>query len=180
MGKKEDQRRFDQMMALLQSQINQAKQPSPWETEAGNKYNTTKAFLDKRDYRNLPTGVNIDLLSQAENNRMRKMISGRDTSGQAAAGTMGRIGQSQKMLLDDQAAKDWSGAYEEKIGGLMGQQDDLLNFLQGGHTSRMSQALQGQTSALGLLGQRPKSSSFWGDLLRGVLPGAAQGLIGLI
>lgn len=168
------------MMNLLQQQINRSNQPSPWETMAGNEINAINSFLNSKDYRNLPAGVNIPMLGQAETNRMRQMMTGRDTSNQAAQGTMGRIGQTQKMLLNDQAARDWSGAFEDAIGGLQDRKDNLLGFTQQGYMGRLGTGIQGQTAALGLLGQRPKGGSFWGDLFKGSIGGIASGLIGLI
>jgi hypothetical protein len=183
MGKKEreQQRRFDAMMATLQQQIAASQKPSAYETAWLDKFNKTENFLNSKDYRNLPAGVNIDLMGQADNNRMRRMMLGNDSGDQAAAGTMGRIGQSQKMLLNDQAAKDWSGAFEEKIGGLMNQQMGLSEMGQGAHSNRMAQGISGYSNMIGLLGQRPKESpGFWGSLFKGMVPGLAQAGMSLI
>lgn len=181
MGKKEDQRRFDQQMALLRQQIDRANQPSAYETAWLNQFNANKSFLDSKDYRNLPTGVNIDMLGLADTNRMRQMMIGRDSGDQAAAGADGRIQQTQKQLLNDQAQRDWSGAYEQKIGGLMDQQMGLSQAGQQSHSQRMGQGIQGMSNFVQLLGQRPKDTGgFWGNLFKGLIPGAASGLAGLI
>lgn len=168
------------MFRLLQSQIDAAKQPSWIEQQMQGEYNNINNFLNSKDYRNLPTGVNIDLLSQSDNNKMREMMMGRDSSDQAAAGTMGRIGQTQKALLNDQAARDWSGAYEEKIGGLMDKKTGLGQFLQGEHSGRMNNATSGYATLLGSLNQRPKNSSFWSNLLGSGIQGGLSMLGGLI
>lgn len=183
MGKKEReaQRQFDAMMRLMQQQITASQQPSAYEQAWLKKFNDTESFLNSKDYRNLPAGVNIDLLSQADNNKMRQMMLGRDNSDQAAAGTMGRIGQTQKMLLGDMAAKDWSGAFEGKIGDLMNQQMGMSQMGQGAHSTRMGQGISGYGNMIGLLGQRPKESpGFWSSLFKGSIGGVASGLIGLI
>lgn len=148
---------------------------------AGQEINAIDSFLNSKDYRNLPTGVNIDLMSLADNNKMRQMMMGRDSSDQAAAGTMGRIGQTQKALLNDQAARDWSGAFEEKVGGLQDRKNSLLGFAQGTHDNRMGMGMQGAATLLGASNSRPKvGNGFWGNLFQGLIPGAAQTALSFI
>lgn len=170
------------MMALLRSQIDKSQQQSPIEQALMGEYNSISKFLDSKDYRNLPTGVNIDMLSQSDTNRMRQMMMGRDTSGQSAKGGMGQIAHTQRNLLNDQAARDWSGAYEEKIGGLMDRKANLGGFLQGQHANRMGQGVSGYSNMVGLLSQRPqvKGGSFWGDLLKNLIPGGASAALSFI
>lgn len=183
MGKKQQrqqQQMFDRMFGLLEKQIAASQQRSPYEEAWLNQFNKTQQFLDSKDYRNLPTGVNIDLLGQSENNRMRQMMMGRN-DGQAAQGTMGRIGQTQKMLLNDQAARDWSGAYEQKVGDLMNRQLGISQAGQSAHSNRIGQGLSGYSSALGLIGQRPEvKGGFLSDLFKGLIPGAANAALSLI
>lgn len=177
MGRK--QRQFDRIFALLEQQINQQRQPSPWETAMSNEYNTINSFLQSGDYRNLPKGITIDLMSQSDNNRMREMMMGRDTSGQAAKGAMGQIANSQKMLLNDQAARDWSGAYEQKIGDLHNRKLGLGQALQGMYSDRMGAGTAGLSSMLQLSQQRP-SGGFWKDLFGGLLQSGATAAMSFI
>lgn len=172
-------KQFDKLYALLQSQVNQANQVSPWETALANEYNTIDSFLKSGDYRNLPKGVSIDLMSQADNNRMRQMMMGRDSSGQAAKGVMGQIGQSQRQLLNDQASRDWSGAYEEKVGDLQNRKLGLGQALQGYHSDRTGRSMQGAFGLFEAGLKRPKGS-FMGDLFKGLLQGGASAALSFI
>ncbi len=181
MGKKQDkinQANFDRMMRMMESQINQATQPTWYDKANEAEYGKIQGFLDSRDYRNLPTGVNVDLMGQAENNKMREMMLGRDTGGQAAAGTMGRIGATQNKLLADQSARDWSGSYEQKIGELQGRKDSLGGIWSANNTQRNQMGISGYGNMMGLIGQRPKDKpGFWSQFAQGALQGGL-GILG--
>lgn len=174
MGKKQDQQ-WQQYMNALTAAINQANQPSPYETALGDRYKTTQSLLDNKDYRYLPTGVNIDMLSLADANKMRQMVMG--NAGTAAKGTDNPYAAQQRTLSDDNFVRDWSGAYEQKIGGLMDQNDALGASLMGVDAQRKSNNVANQATLLQAFLNKPKSNnSWWKGLLSGGLS-AAAGLI---
>ncbi|MDL5055900.1 hypothetical protein [Geitlerinema calcuttense] len=177
-------KQYDQLLRMLQQQsqaaLQAAQQQSPWEIEAQNRYNQTKSFLDSRDYRNLPTGVHIPMLSLAEGQRMRNMMRGTN-AGQSAKGMDSRMLASQRELSDNQFVQDWGGAYEEQIGNLMGQQDNTLSFLQGAHANRMNTGLQGSLGLFNATAQNIKpKQSFWSSFLPGLLQGGASAAMSFI
>jgi len=167
MGKKIDRMYMEQLLAAIQA----ANQPSPWETQLANERNTLQSWLDKKDYRNLPNGVNIDMLPLAEAQRMRKMVRGSGGTGQRAAGADGgRILAAQKEYGDNQFAQDWSGAYEQKVGDLMGRKDGLTQLLMGQADNRSNNNIRNQAMMLDAYRNRPK-----GGFLQSLLPGIIQG-----
>lgn len=165
-------KQFDQLFRMLQASVQQAQQPSPWETAVGNEYNQINSFLNSKDYRNLPPGVNIDMLSLADSNRMRQMMRGQN-AGQSATGINPQMQAAQRELSDNQFQQEWGGEYERKVGDLMGRKDNMLSFLQGGHTNRMNTGISGNLSLLQAAQMRPKGS-FWGDMFKGLIPGLAS------
>jgi len=167
MGRKTDRMYMEQLLAAIRA----ANQPSQWETQLGNERNQLQSWLDAKDYRNLPNGVNIDMLPLAEAQRMRKMVRGSGGTGQRAAGADGgRILAAQKEFGDNQFAQDWSGAYEQKVGDLMGRKDTLTQLLMGQSDNRSNNNVRNQSLMLDAYRNRPK-----GGFLQSLLPGLIQG-----
>lgn len=170
---KQNQQQFNQILSLLQQSVTQANQPSPYETQLANRQANLQGWLDKRDYRNLPAGVNVDLMPLADAQRMRKMMLG--TGGQVAQGANNNdLLRSQRELSGNKWLQDWSSAYEGKVGNLMDTNDSLLNMLSGNAATRSQNNVSNYLGTLGSLASRPKSSpSPWSQLLGGVLGGFA-------
>lgn len=169
MGSKQ---KYNDYLRMLQQAIQQANQPSPWEQQIGAEANQIGTFLNSRDYRNLPSGVNIDMLPLAEMQRMRKMVRGAGDTGQGARGSnMSHILNAQRELDDNSFAQDWGAAYEQKVGGLMDRKDNLLGGLMG----TANQRSQNNVSNYGALlqGYANKPKSIWANLLPGIISGGA-------
>lgn len=179
MKKKELERLLAQLRAQNQQMLNRATEKSPWEQEVENEYRTNKTFLDSKDYRNLPNGVNIPMLSLADSQKMRQMTRGQN-AGQSAAGVNPQILASQRELSDNQFAEDWGGEYEQKIGGLMDQNQNRLSFLQGAHSNRMNAGLQGSSNMFGQAMQIRPEKGFWSSFLPGLLQGGASAAMSFI
>ena len=173
MGKK--QRQYDALMAQYQALINQMRQPSPYESQINSELGSITNFLNSKDYRNLPTGVNIDLLGLSDQKRMQDMLRGSGPTGTAAKGALAPALQQQADLDNNQLARDWGGAYEQKVGELMDRKDNLLGSLQGIYSNRMGAALQGQQNQLTNFLNRPKGFN-WGSLVSGLIS-AAPGIM---
>lgn len=169
MGKKPDWNAlFQQLIAANQA----ATAPSPYETALAADWNNTRNWLNQRDYRNMPAGVNVDLLPIADYQKMRQMTRGTN-NGTAAAGVMNpTILNQQRELDDNQFAQDWGGAYENALGGLLNRQDSLSGALQSAHANRMGMGMQGAMGALQAYGSRPRS--IWSSLLPSILQGAGS------
>lgn len=169
MGKK----KYDQYMEQLLAAIRQAQQPSQFEQQATTEWNNIGNWLNAKDYRNMPAGVNVDLLPIAEYQKMRQMMRGRDDGGQGAKGAnTNMLAQQQKTLSDDMFTRGWGGQYEQAVGGLQDRRDALANGLQSAHTGRMGVGIQGAQSMLQAYQSRPKS--FWSSLLPSMISGGAQ------
>lgn len=167
--KKDYERAMQQMMAAFQ----QAQQPSQFETQLTSEWNNIGNWLNAKDYRNMPAGVNVDLLPIAEYQKMRQMMRGRDDGGQGAKGAnTNMLAQQQKTLSDDMFTRDWGNAYENKVGDLQNRRDALANGLQQSHTNRMGMGVQGSQAYLQALQNKPKS--FWSNLLPSILSGGSQ------
>lgn len=177
MGKK--QKQYDKMMATLQSWIDKASQPSQYELDMSADYNNARNWLNAKDYRNLPTGVNVDLLPLADYQRMQKF-------GQAgAAGTVAKGAdgsqalQMQRDVANDELTRDWGQAYEQKVGGIMDRVSGLANNLQSLYSNRMGQAIQGNQAQIGNFLNRPQGfswGSFLGNLGMNALPAAISAI----
>lgn len=174
MGKK--QRKYDALMASLQAKLDAyANTPSQWETQLGNEATGITNFLNSKDYRNMPTGVNVDLLPLADYQRMRKMTQGTNT-GQGQINP--NILAAQREVGDNEFVQQWGNAYENKVGELSGRRDNLTGMLQGLYQDRMTQGIQGAQAQIQNFLNRPKGFS-WGNLFGGILnaaPGILQGL----
>jgi len=169
MGRKKDyERALQQMMAQFQ----QAQQPSAFETQYQNEWNNLGSFLNSRDYRNLPAGVNVDLLPIAEYQKMRQMTRGAN-NGQAAKGanTNGLMAQ-QREMGDNQFVKDWGGQYESAIGDLSGRRDSIGNMLMSSDANRKQLGIQGAQANLQGILNKPKS--MWSSLLPSLIQGGAS------
>lgn len=175
MKRKELERLLRQALQQQQEAANRAAQKSPWELELENRYNATKTFLDSKDYRNLPTGVNIDMLGLADSQKLRQMMRG-SNQGQSAAGVNPQILAAQREMSDNQFAEDYGGEYERKIGELMGQNDINLNNLQAAHANRMGMGLSGANSMVSSISQIRPQQGFWDKFLPGIL--SAGGSLG--
>lgn len=170
MGKKQQ---WNQLYSLLQQQIAQANQPSPYETQMNQQWQNTNNWLNAKDYRNMPAGVNVDLLPLADYQKMRKMMRGDARGGTHAAGVMNNnILQQQRELDDNQFVQDWGGAYEQKVGELQNRSDALGAGLQGMYQNRQGMGLQG--IGLGFKSLQSKPSSMWSQLLPSLISGGAQ------
>lgn len=155
---------FDDMMRRFDQMIAEAKKPSPYETELAQDRQRIRGFLDSKDYRNLPTGVNIDMLPLADYQRMSKMLSG--SGDNVAKGALTDDAMANRRELDNNTLlRDWGGAYEQKVSGLMDQQAGMTDALQGAHSNRMGMGMQGMSSMLGHLPNRPKGSNIFGQIL---------------
>jgi len=160
MGKKI--KAYEKLIASLQQQLTQQAQPSPFENILTQDFNTTRDWLNKKDYRNLPDGVNIDLIGLGDQQKMRSMLRGSDAGAQRAAGAnFAPMVQSQRELDDNQFQQDWSGAYEDKVGGLMNKNMGLANTLQGLYTDRQDRSLQGGFNMLQAINNQPKKTPWW-------------------
>lgn len=149
----------------MESQLNQARQPSPYEQAQAAELNRVNQFLDSRDYRNLPTGVHIPLLDLAEGRRMRQMMRG--TGDNVAKGALTADARRNQAELDDNVfARDWGAAYEEQVGNLKNRALGLTDTLQGQYTNRMQMGLQGYNTLLGNSLQRPRGSNIFGSILQ--------------
>lgn len=173
MKRKDLERLLAQLRAQQQQMLDRATQKSPWEQEVENEYRTNKTFLDSKDYRNLPAGVNIPMLSLADSQKMRQMMRGQN-AGQSAAGVNPQMLAAQRELSDNRFAEEWGGEYENKIGGLLDQNQNRLSFLQGAHGNRMNAGLQGSSNMLGQAMQIKPDKGFWGSFLQSFLPSAAS------
>lgn len=175
MGRKEDQQ-WASYMAMLQNAINQSNQPNQYETQLGDEANKIGTFLNSRDYRNLPTGVNVDLLPLAEYQKMRKMQRG-ENNGTAAQGVINpQILKQQQEYDDNNFLQSWGNAYENKVGGLMDRKDQLLGGLSDAGRARSQNNVANYSNLLQAFANKPKSNSgsFWGSLLGGGLSAAAK------
>ncbi len=171
MGKK--QKMWDQMYQMLQQQIQRQSQPSPYETQAANEYNALTDWLNKRDYRNLPTGVNIPLLDVADKARMRKMMLGGQSDTVARGADPSGFAAKQRLLSDDMAAKDWAGEYENAVGQIAQNKYNLGNALQNIYQNRMNNTTQGYMGALQSIAGRPQGFN-WGGFLSGMIGAGGQ------
>lgn len=152
------------MEQMLQSWIDRATTPSPYENELAQERSQLKNWLNAKDYRNLPTGVNVDLLPLSDYQRMHKMLRGTgDTIAQGANNS--QLAQQQRQLSDDQLLRDWGAAYESKVGGLMDRQAGLTDSLQQLYSNRMNTGIQGSQAQLTNILNRPKGFN-WGGLLQ--------------
>ena len=158
---------------MLQQAIQQANQPSPWEQQVGAEAQSIGTFLNSRDYRNLPNGVNIDMLPLAEAQRMRKMVRGAGDTGQGARGAnTSHILNAQRELDDNAFAQDWGSAYEQKVGGLMDRRDNLLGGLMGTANQRSQNNVSNYGALLQGFANKPKSA--WGNLLPSIIGAGAS------
>lgn len=159
------QKQFDAYLAALQAAIQKAQQPSPYETALMGDWQNTRNFLDSKDYRNLPKGVNVDLLPLSDYKRMQSY-------GQPGGGTVAQGGanamayRNQQDLSNNEITRDWGQAYEQKVGGLMDRNAALANGLQSSYANRMNAGVTGANSVLQAFGQRPQGFN-WGSLLGG-------------
>ena len=162
------------MLQLLQQQIAQQNQrintPSQWETQLGNEANSITGFLNSGDYRNLPSnlGAYVDLMPLSQAQQLRKLTRGSMNTGQGMINP--QILASQRELDDNQFAQDWGNAYEQQIGNLGAQRNNLLGALQGMNDTRIGQNQQNMgnyTSYLQALSNRPKG--FWSSFLPGLM-----------
>lgn len=164
---------WNQLFAQLQSQIAQATAPSPYETAMQQDWTNTRNWLNAKDYRNMPAGVNVDLLPIAEYQKMRQMTRGSNAGGTAAAGVINpTILNQQRELDDNQFTQDWGNAYENQVGNLRQQNAGLGAGLQGAYTNRMNTGIQGQMGALNAFNNRPRS--MWSSLLPSLISGGAN------
>lgn len=160
---------WNQLFAQLQASIDRATAPSPYETAMAQDWTNTRNWLNAKDYRNTPAGVNVDLLPIAEYQKMRQMTRGQNNNGTAAAGVQNNALMAQQRELDDnQFTQDWGNSYENAVGNLMNQNANLGAGLQGAYSNRMNTGLQGAMGALQAYGNKPRS--FWSSFL----PGLAQ------
>lgn len=164
-------KKYDQYMNALIAAINKAQQPSEYEMALQKDWQQTRDWLNKKDYRNLPTGINVDLLPLADYQRMQSY--GRNPIDTGAANQMGMANA--RELSNNQLARDWGRAYEEKVGGLMDRNNALVSGLQGIHTNRMNVGITGAQGILNAYNQRPKGFN-WADVL-GSSIGAAGNII---
>lgn len=166
---------WNQLFAQLQASIDRASAPSPYETAMAQDWTNTRNWLNAKDYRNTPAGVNVDLLPIAEYQKMRQMTRGQNNNGTAAAGVQNNALMSQQRELDDnQFTQDWGNAYENQVGNLMNQNSQLGAGLQGAYTNRMNAGVQGAMGSLQALNSKPKG--FWSSFLPS-LAGAAASFI---
>jgi len=162
-------KQFDLYLKALQDAIARAQQPSPYETALMGDWQNTRSWLDKKDYRNMPNGVNVDLLPLSDYKRMQSY--GQSGGGTVAQGGMNQMAmQNQRDLSNNELTRDWGQAYEQKVGGLMDRNDDLAARLQGAYSNRMNIGVQGAGNVLQAFGQRPKGFN-WGGLVGGILGG---------
>ena len=170
MGRKKDyERAMQQMMAMFQA----AQKPSAVESQYQNEWSQLGDWLNKKDYRNLPAGANVDLLPLAEYQKMRQMTRGRDVGGQAASGAKtNMLANQQRELGDNQFVQDWGNAYENKVGELSGRRDALGNVLMSGDMNRKQIGIQGSQAYLQALGNKPRS--MWSSLLPSMIQGSAS------
>ena len=177
MGKKQ-QKQYDAMMASLQGWITKASTPSPYETELAADRTRIRGFLDSKDYRNLPTGTNINMLPLADYQRMSQMQNGAGDNVAKGALTQDAV-NNQRELSNNQLVRDWGGAYEQKVGGLMDQQAGMGDALQGQYNNRMNAGLQGSQMQLQNILNRPKSTNWFQQIMSAVGP-ALPGLMAAI
>lgn len=165
-------KRYDQLMEQMRLMYQQAQQPSPYVQQVQTEYNNLGNWLNAKDYRNMPAGVNVDLLPLAEYQRMQQMMRG-NNNGQAAKGAnTTALQRQQREVGDNDLVQNWAGAYENKVGELMGRKDALLNMLQGDYTNRMQTGVQGSQAMLQAFQNRPKS--WFSSLLPSMIQGGAQ------
>lgn len=159
----------------MMSAINQANQPNQWETQLGNQANSIQSFLDSKDYRNLPNGVNIPMLGLADQQKMRGMLRGSDAGAQRAAGAnFAPMVQAQRELDDNQFAQDYGGEYENQIGGLIGRRDNLLSGLAGQGNQRSQQNVANYGGYANALLNTPQTTNIWSSLLPSLIQGGAN------
>lgn len=164
--------KYDAYLQMLQQAITQANQPSPWEQQLGAEAGNISNFLNSRDYRNLPNGVNINMMPLAEMQRMRSMIRGPGDTGQAAMGAnKSQLMQSQRELDDNSFAQDWGSAYEQQVGDLASRRDQLLSGLSGVANQRSQNNVSNYGSLLQAFANKPKS--IWSTILPAIISGAA-------
>lgn len=177
MGKKEE-RQFQAYLQALQSAIAQGQKASPYENALSAEWQATRNWLDKKDYRNTPAGVNIPLLPLADYKRFASY--GRPSN--TGAGATNQLAmQNMNQLSNDQLTRDWGSAYENAVGGLMDRNDNLAGMLQNSYTNRMNLGVTGANQVLQSWLNRPKSSGggFWKGLAGG-LAQAAPAIISAI
>ena len=163
---------WNDLFAKLQQSITAATAPSTYETQLGQQWQNTQNFLNSNDYRNLPSGVGVDLLPAADYQKMRQMMMGRN-NGTSAAGVINpTILNQQRELGDQQATQDWGSSYENSVANLRNQNMNLAGALQGQYSNRMNTGLQGAMGALSQYNQRPQS--MWSSLVPGLISGAAH------
>lgn len=169
MGRKSEYKALERLLAQW---INRATTPSPYENMLSGELNSINQFLDSKDYRNLPKGVNIDMLPLADYRRQMSYMS--PTGGTTAAGadTTGAKSNLQS-LTSEQLTRDWGRAYEEKVAGLQDRKYGLIDSLQGNHVNRMNAGIQGTQAQMQGLLNRPRGFNWMGLLQMGAqaLPG---------
>lgn len=170
MGRKNDYKALERMLAMW---INRATQPSPYETMLSGELNSINTFLDSKDYRNLPKGVNIDMLPLADYRRQMSYMSPRGQGTTAAGADTTRADSNLQSLANEQLTRDWGRAYEEKVAGLQDRKYGLIDSLQGNHTNRMNAGIMGTQAQMQALLNRPRGFNWMGLLGMGAqaLPG---------
>lgn len=158
------QKQYDAMMQLMQSYINKATAPSPYETQSQGDYTNIKNWLSGRDFRD-SSSVGIDMLPLSEYHKQRQMLRGTD---------MKKPSQTlvnQRELADNQFDENYSDQYQNAVGGLENKALGLTSSLQNLYSNRMNSGLNGSQSMLTGINNRPAGFN-WLNLI-------TQGLSGL-
>lgn len=166
MGKK-----YDALMAQLAAAYKAMNTPSPYETQLSNELSNLNKWLDAGDYRHLPQGLSIPMLSLADSQKLRQMTRG--SLGQAAAGVQNpNLLAQQRELDDNRFAQEEGNEYSGAINDLINRKYGLLSDLQGQYSNRMRGGVEGATAMLNAYQNRPRSG--WGNILGNMIGAGAS------
>ncbi len=167
------QKLYDSLLARLRDAQAMQQQVSPYEQALGQQFQANHNYLYGNDLKNLPTGYNVNLLPVADERRMAQYGGGQPGSVAAGANPAGAIA-TQGNIANDQVARNWGGAYQNKFNQIGQTTGGMQNALQNAYTNRNFEAVQNGAQGLYNISNRPKGFN-WLSLLPGLAGAAVQG-----
>lgn len=154
---------YQEITATLQ----QMKQPSAAQKFMDDQAMQASQWLAGGDYRNTPNNMFLSLEDPAvENERRRTMLDslGSGVTALAENGANSTALALNKDYLNDKWARDSAANYQDQISQASQRTLGALGASADASLNRQNSLLQGQ---MGALSKAPKTSSIWGDLIRG-------------